>query len=309
MDHPIDISVSPKTDAALLEDCAQPVALPREERKVMPRAARSVLNPSSSRTDENAKPRVPVTEQTHPELWAVYHSAPSTERRNDLVVAYQGLVRDVVRRFSARLPRSVDRGDLITAGSVGLMSAIEGFDPERGVRFESYCELRVKGALLDELRTQDWLPRPWRQRVERQKRTMEALRANLGRRPHDDEVADSMGIDIETYSQIFGTGLPNAPTGSMTGGEDEEAGPTLEVVPDRNLEPLGESLSRQELLALVAQKLTQQEYRIVYLKYWEELPMREIGELTGLSESRVCKIHAKLIGRLRDRFRSDSPGE
>lgn len=309
MDHPIDISVSPKTDAALLEDCSPLESLPREEPVVVRRSARSVLLPRGAKASKDAGPRVPVTEQTHPELWAAYHAAPSCDRRNELVVAYQGLVRDVVRRFSARLPRSVDRGDLITAGSVGLMSAIEGFDPERGVRFESYCELRVKGALLDELRTQDWLPRPWRQRVERQKRTMEALRAHLGRRPHDDEVAESMGLDAETYSQIFGTGLPGAPTGSMSGGDDDESGPTLEVVPDRNLEPLGERLSRQELLSLVAQKLTQQEYRIVYLKYWEELPMREIGELTGLSESRVCKIHAKLIGRLRDRFRADSPGE
>jgi DNA-directed RNA polymerase sigma subunit (sigma70/sigma32) len=92
-------------------------------------------------------------------LWAVYREDRSDEHRNSLVEHYQPLIKEIARRFAARLPRSVDRGDLATASSFGLMSAIGGFDPERGVRFESYCELRVKGALLDELRTQDWLPR------------------------------------------------------------------------------------------------------------------------------------------------------
>lgn len=237
-------------------------------------------------------------------LWADYRRAPGDDRRNRLVEAYQKLVGEIVRRFAIRLPRSVDRGDLLTAGNVGLMAAIEAFDPERGVRFESYCELRVKGALLDELRTQDWLPRPWRQRIERQKRAAERLRGELGRPPSDEEMASELGLEDDVYQQLFGTGLPNAPTGSNSADEDQD-GPLLDVVPDRQTEAVGEEITRQELLQLVAQRLTQQEYRIVYLKYWEELPMREIGELTGLSESRVCKIHARLIERLRDRFRVD----
>ncbi len=273
------------------------------------KATRGAAGIAAGSGSSTGRPRRNPQPPTHPKLWANYRSEPGIETRNELVVAYHSLVRDVVRRFSARLPRSVDRGDLLTAGSVGLMSAIEGFDPERGVRFESYCELRVKGALLDELRTQDWLPRPWRQRVELQKRTVERLRSELGRRPDDDEVAEAMGLGIDTYRQVFGTGLPNAPTGSMASGDEEDGALTMEVVPDRQAEAPDERLSREELLKLVAQKLTQQEYRIVYLKYWEELPMREIGDLTGLSESRVCKIHAKLILRLRDRFRSDQDAE
>lgn len=237
-------------------------------------------------------------------LWGEYRCAPCDDRRNRLVEAYQTLVAEIVRRFAMRLPRSVDRGDLLTAGNVGLMSAIEGFDPERGVRFESYCELRVKGALLDELRTQDWLPRPWRQRIERQKRAAERLRGELLRPPSDEEMAHELGLEHDVYQQLFGTGLPNAPTGSNPTDEDPD-GPLLDVVPDTQTEAPGDNLTRQELLQLVAQRLSQQEYRIVYLKYWEELPMREIGELTGLSESRVCKIHARLIERLRDRFRVD----
>lgn len=218
--------------------------------------------------------------------------------------AYQPLVREVVRRFAGRLPRMVDRGDLETAANVGLIAAIEGFDPERGVRFESYGELRVKGALLDELRNQDWMPRPWRQRVEHQKRATEQLRSELGRQPSDEEVARLMELSLEEYQQFFGMGLPSAPTGSMPMDEgDDEVVPMLEVVPDVHVESPGDRFTREEILRLVAQRLTEQEYRIVYLKYWEELPMREIGELTGLSESRVCKIHARLLERLRDRFR------
>jgi RNA polymerase sigma factor for flagellar operon FliA len=236
-------------------------------------------------------------------LWKAYRVNPCIETRNALVEAYHSFAEEVSRRFGARLPRSVDRGDLITAGNVGLMNAVVGFDPERGVRFESYCELRVKGALLDELRTQDWLPRPWRQRMEHQKRSIEALRSRAGREPSDEEVANEMGLAVELYQQLFGIGLPGTPSGSMAiNGSDEDVMSTLEVVPDPGAADLDDGLSHEELLSLVTKRLTEQEFRIIYLRYWEGLAMRAIGELTGLSESRVCKIHVSLIERLQDRL-------
>ena len=240
-------------------------------------------------------------------LWESYRKRPEDSARNRLVEAYQPLVREVVRRFGYRLPRSVERGDLDTAANFGLMSAIEGFDPSRGVRFESYCELRVKGALLDELRNQDWLPRPWRTRIELQKRTCERLRAQKDREPTDEEVAREMELPLDEYRQIFGVGLPGLPVGSMSNGEPgEDAVPGLEVLEDTHGDAPGEKLTREEILRLVTQRLSVQEYRIVYLKYWEELSMREIGELMRLSESRVCKVHARLLDRLKDRFRVDA---
>ncbi len=236
-------------------------------------------------------------------LWKRYRRRPGADLRNRLVEGHQRLVRDVVRRFSARLPRTVDRDDLLIAGNVGLMAAVEAYDPARGVRFEVYAERRIRGALLDELRTQDWLPRPWRARIEQQKRALEALRAELGRNPSDDEVALRMGLDPAEYGLLFGATLPGAPGGSMPpGGRSEEHAPALDVVPDTRSDAPGDKLSREEILRLVAQRLTEVEYRIVYLKYWEELPMREIGEITGLSESRVCKIHTRLLERLKDRL-------
>lgn len=240
-------------------------------------------------------------------LWETYRKRPEDTQRNRLVEAYQPLVCEVVRRFGYRLPRSVDRGDLDTAANFGLMSAIEGFDPSRGVRFESYCELRVKGALLDELRNQDWLPRPWRTRIELQKRICERLRSRKDREPNDEEVAREMGLPLAEYRLVFGVALPGIPVGTMSSAEPgEDAVPGLEVLEDTHSDAPGEKLTREEILRLVTQRLSVQEYRIVYLKYWEELSMREIGELMRLSESRVCKVHARLLDRLKDRFRVDA---
>jgi RNA polymerase sigma factor for flagellar operon FliA len=266
---------------------------------------------SSDQETPDAQPPLTAAELKAAEakrLWESFFAAPGDDTRNTLVEWYQGLIAQIVRRFGARLPRSVDRGDLVTAANMGLISAIHGFDPDRGVRFESYCELRVKGALLDELRSQDWLPRPWRQKIEQQKRTLERLRREMGREPGDGEIASAMGFALDVYQQTFGVGLPGTPSGSMPsseGGGDDGSGQVsaLDIVQDKSVEAPGEQLSRDELLQLASQRMTDQERRIVYLKYWEEMPMREIGELTGLSESRVCKIHTRLIDRLQDRFR------
>lgn len=235
-------------------------------------------------------------------LWAAYRRRSDDAARNRLVEHYQTLVSDILRRIASRLPRSIDRGDLATAANVGLMGAIAGFDPTRGVPFEAYCERRVRGALLDEMRSHDWLPRPWRARLELQRRVLERLRAETGREPPEELVAREMGMPLTDYRHVFGLGLLDAPVGVVVD-PDGEASPGLDVVPDPHGDTAGEKLSQDEILRLVAQKLTGQEYRLVYLKYWEELSMREIGELMRISESRVCKIHTKLLERLKDRFR------
>ncbi len=238
-------------------------------------------------------------------LWRKFVRRPSAHERNALVELYQGLVTDFVRRCALRLPRTVDTGDLLTAANVGLIAAIEGFDRRRGVPFESYCELRLRGALLDELRSQDWLPRPWRARLERHKRVVEGLRARLARQPSEAELTSELGMDPLEYATGFLRGLATAP-GPARAPTDEDEGVGIEVMPDPCTEAPGERLTREDLLALVAQKLTPQEARIVYLKYWEDLSLREIGELEALSESRVCKIHMKLLERLQERLRSSA---
>jgi RNA polymerase sigma factor for flagellar operon FliA len=250
---------------------------------------------------------VPVADPRAQELerlWGIYRAEPCDRHRNTLVEAYHELAREVTRRFASRLPRSVDRGDLDTAASFGLMSAVSAFDPARGVPFESYCEVRIKGALLDELRSQDWLPRHWRHRFEVHKRALEKLRGDFEREPQDHEVARELGLSLEVYVQTFGVSLPSGATGGMPA---DDSGPdsvlSLEIVPDTHCEAPGEGISRNELFSLIAQRLNDQEYRILYLRYWEGLAMREIGETLDVSESRVCKIHARLIERLKEHFR------
>lgn len=266
--------------------------------------------PESSRNEPEPprRKRTPAQldrDRQQAELWKAYRRRPGSNPRNRLVESYRPFALEIVRRFAQRLPRTVELCDLETAGSVGLMNAVESFDPERGVRFEAYCELRVKGALLDELRQQDWLPRPWRSRLERHKRALERLRAEQSGEPSEEDLARELDMTLQAYRRFFGSAMPSAPTGNQGGREDED-GFSLDVVPDTQSEAPGEKLTRDDLLRLVAQKLSEQEYRIVYLRYWEELSMREIGQLENLSESRVCKIHSRLIERLKDRFREAS---
>lgn len=244
---------------------------------------------------KSSRSRKRKTASTIEKLWRAYARRPGDESRNRLVEHYQPLVADIVQRCSARLPRLVDRGDLDTAANLGLIGAIEGFEPARGVRFEVYCEWRVRGALLDELRSQDWLSRPARTRVEQQRRVCEELRARLRREPSEAELAVELGEGLAA-------GLARPIHSGHSAEADEDAPAGLEVLADPDSDAPRERLGSDDLFRLVAQRLSVQEYQIVYLRYWEELSLREIGEVLHLSESRVCKIHARLLERLKERL-------
>ena len=232
---------STKPPSALPEVCA--AAAGPERLRSQTRATRAPVR--NARGAREARQRKALAR-----LWKSYRDSQSDAARNRLVEIYQAHVREIVRRFACRLPRNVDRGDLDTAANFGLMAAIEDFDPARGVRFESYCETRVQGALLDELRTQDWLPRAWRARIELQKRTCERLRSEHGREPCDQDVAAAMEMPLDLYCQTFGSALPGAPQRSLAGVNVSHG---LDVVPDPHADRIGEKLSRDELLRLVAQ--------------------------------------------------------
>lgn len=241
------------------------------------------------------------------ELWRAFIRDGCAQARNGLVCAYQGLVGEIAGRFAARLPPTVERSDLENAGNLGLIGAIGSFEPERGIRFEAYAETRIRGSLLDELRVQDWLPRPFRRRFQRRKRVFERLRCDLGREPHDDEVAEAMGVDPEEYQSLFGIGLPglDAPVAATKAGPQSskpDRPQALDAIQDGRQPSPDERLGTEELLAMISESLTEQEFRVLYLRYWQDKPMREIGEHLSLSESRVWKIHARMIERLGERF-------
>ena len=260
-----------------------------------------------ARTCQPARPpgkRATTSDKPCERLWLAYARSPGDESRNRLIEHYQPLVAQIVRRCAARLPRLIDRGDLDTAANLGLIDAIEGFDPARGVRFEAYCERRVRGALLDELRNQDWLSRPLRGRLGELQRMREDLRSRLGREPSEAEV--SGGLGSRDLRQGFALGMSASFASPVLTGMAEEPGEDslggLEVLADPDSDAPRERLGSDDLFRLVAQRLSGQEYRIVYLRYWEDLSLREIGEVLQLSESRVCKIHARLLERLKERY-------
>ncbi len=225
-------------------------------------------------------------------LWKQYHARPSQLRRNRLVEHYRPHALAYARRFAARLPQNVDRGDLDTAASFGLIAAIEGFDPARGTCFEAYCDLRVRGALLDELRNLDWMPRLLRARTEELRRVRESLRSRLQREPGDADLAAALGLSLEQFDAEFaGALLP----GSAAGGEDLEG-----LADPRQIE--GGVLEQDELYRLVYARLSRLESRLVHLRYWEGRSLREIGAALSISESQVCKLHQRILARLKGGF-------
>lgn len=224
-----------------------------------------------------------------------------------MIESYRGFVREVARRLTAKLPRHIEFDDLEVAGIFGLIDAIQHFDPARGVRFETYCEMRVRGAILDELRSQDWLPRQFRSRMARREQVVDSLRMGLGREPTDDEVAQQIGIPLAEYRAVYGNLLDGAPPiasrwEDLAGAGNSDSG--FEGIEDPKPGSAIEEIELRESFALVSSEFSAQERRIVELRYFQELGLREIGGLLGLSESRVHKIHAALIERLKRRFAS-----
>ncbi len=235
-------------------------------------------------------------------LWTECRDGNRIEARNALIEYYRPFASAVVRRVRSRLPRSVEIGDLEGAGDVGLIQAIQNFDPARGVPFEAFCEHRVRGAILDELRRLDWLPRPMRTRINRRKEAVDQLRTELSRDPTDDEVAERLGMDIKEYMRRFGAGKDSPVlAGSKVGGGGEmEQG--LDFLEDTKEQGPLEDAHRRELLEVIAASLDPEGREILFKRFFENRSLKEIGDDLDLSQSRVSKILGRLIDRLKDRF-------
>lgn len=244
-------------------------------------------------------------------LWLRYAEQRDIDTRNLLVEHYRALVGREARRIAARLPRRVDTRDLETAGVVGLIDAIQNYDLGRGVMFESYGRPRVRGAILDELRRLDWMPRVWRTRRTRRAQAEEALREQLGREPGERELAEYLGVTPEEFRDRYGgpaRGLEMAGEGSSGWGEDPLA------VRDRFdgfADPRsGEEESRmqvRELIESLLEELDPDDRRVLLLRYFRGWTMGRIGQLMHISESRVCRIHASILERLKRRLESRRP--
>jgi len=236
-------------------------------------------------------------------LWERYRVDKPVAIRNLLVEHYMPLAKYLADKMKARLPVSVDVDDLVSAGAQGLMSAVQAFDPERGVKFETYCSPRVKGAMLDELRHEDWATRQLRQRATKLSRVQSELSRRLGRPPTEEEMAGELEVTIVEYRDIARAAAA-ASRLSLQGADadaDENGGRGI-VLEDRRVEEPWAGLKRQDIFTFVTKDLQPKERMIITLYYYEGLTMREIGSIFGVTESRVCQIHKRILKQLRTKL-------
>lgn len=238
-------------------------------------------------------------------LWQAYRSARDQETRDRLILTYAPLVKFVAGRVGANLPSHVDEQDLVSYGLLGLIGAIERFDPDREIKFETFAIARIRGAIIDELRSLDWVPRSVRTRARQIERAIATLEKELMRAPTDEEIAKKLGLSTdeleESLHEISRTSVAAldelwSPSGtgdqvSLIDTIEDDSGPD----PEMSLE----QSEVKEALAEAISDLPEREKLVVTLYYYEELTLREIGEVLGVTESRVSQLHTKAILRMK----------
>jgi len=225
--------------------------------------------------------------------------------RDALINETLPLIKHIAHRVATRLPSSVEIRDLINAGVLGLLDAIEKYEPERNVKFKTYAEVRIRGAILDSLRNLDWAPRSLRKKSKDLERTYADLSQKLGRPATDEEVSEAMGEDLEDFHALVDQlhGLTIGSFENMNDGEDGDS--FLNYYPDDGSnDPYArfESNELTRILAAAIEELPEKERLVLSLYYYEELTMKEIGVLLGVNESRVSQLHTKAMLRLRGKL-------
>jgi len=243
------------------------------------------------------------------ELWSEYKRTGERRLRDQLIIRYSPLVKFVAGRVSAGLPHSIEQADLVSYGMFGLIDAIEKFDTTRAIKFETYAITRIKGAIIDELRSIDWVPRSVRAKARSVERAYAELEASLGRAPSDADVAAELQISESELLQIFGqisyvgiVALDEVISGSRADrGESSTLGDTLADSSDGPMAAF-EVEEMKQVLAGAIDRLGEREKVVLTLYYYESLTLAQIGEVLGVTESRVCQIHTKAVMQLRGRL-------
>jgi len=251
---------------------------------------------------ENSTERVAKNDarRTAQDLWKRYHQQADTPTENDLVQQYLPLVSAILGRLAMTLPDHVDHDDLQSAGLVGLLQALRNYDPGSGNSFETYARVRIRGAMLDELRRMDWVPRTVHEKARKIQQTMGELEQKLGRSPTEAQVAKAMGLSASDYAKLLDEVRPAAFVclDAVSSGENGDTGSLYEVVADTTEEGPAEQASQHELKHVVLERmkeLPEIQRKVLALYYGEDLHLREIAEVFGLTESRICQIHSQAI--------------
>lgn len=240
------------------------------------------------------------------QLWDTFEKTQSPEAREQLIVRFAPLAKFVAARVGSSLPRSVEQADLVSYGMFGLIDAVERFDRSRGFKFETFAIPRIKGAILDELRSMDWVPRSVRTKARTIERAIATLEADLGRSPTDEELAEKMDVGIgvlhDRLNEIAAGGI--AALDEVRSGSDGEATTLRDLLADTGAGPSSriEAIETRRQLGEFINSLGERERDVLTLYYFEGLTMAEIGDVFGVTESRVCQIHTKSILLLRGKF-------
>jgi RNA polymerase sigma factor for flagellar operon FliA len=255
---------------------------------------------------ENPKERAAKAEarRTAQELWKRYHQQADTHTENALVQQYLPLVSALLGRLAMTLPDHVDHDDLQSAGLVGLLQALRNYDPSSGNTFETYARVRIRGAMLDELRRMDWVPRTVHEKARKIQEIMAQLEQKLGRTPTEAQVAKEMNLSAAEYSKLLDEVRPAAfiCLDAVSSTENGDTGSLYEVVADTSEDGPAEQTSQRELKHVVLERLKELpeiQRKVLALYYGEDLHLREIAEVFGLTESRICQIHSQAILAMR----------
>lgn len=238
-------------------------------------------------------------------LWKEYSVSRNLKVREQLLLRYLPLVKYITSKMMFSLPSCVDYNDLLSAGIMGLLGALERFDPDQGVKFETFVLPRIKGAILDELRALDWAPRSLRSKARLVEKTSEQLEKELGREASSQEIAGRLNMDIEEYDNVLHE-LSKASLLSLDGSRVEESNTNFTSMYDLLENPASEDpegcIEDQETKAVLVQAiegLNEQEKIVMALYYYEELTLKEIGQVLNITESRVSQIHSKAVETLK----------
>ncbi|MFO1053626.1 MAG: FliA/WhiG family RNA polymerase sigma factor [Planctomycetota bacterium] len=236
------------------------------------------------------------------QVWKTYKRTRDRNLRDILLEVHLPLVRMIAERVLQTLPKSIELDDLMSAGIFGLMDAIDGFDLTRGIKFKTYCTTRIRGSILDELRSQDWVPRLVRLKAHRLERASRKLEGELGRTPNQFELAQAMEITLEELQAHEAEANARAMFSLSEKWDDNDEDKDMEkveILADQKCEDPMQTIHQRDLFEVMTRSLTKKERLILVMYYYEGLTMREIGEILELTESRVCQIHSNVMSRLK----------
>jgi RNA polymerase sigma factor for flagellar operon FliA len=247
---------------------------------------------------EGSKPDAVQTER----LWTEFAKSRNLEIRNELVMKYIHLVRSIVLRLVPTYRKHVDFDDLMSSGLLGLMDAIDKFDMTKEVKFETYASLRVKGEIIDQIRKQDWAPISLRQKIKKVEECYETMESSMGRAPTETEVASKLSMSTDDVKKT----LDEAHTFNLVALDemlmDRVAGDSLAASPDESPEKRLEEQEIRNVLAQTIEALPEKEKLVVSMYYYDELTLKEIGAVLGVTESRISQIHSKALMTLRSKM-------